>query len=88
MDWLFGLGLVDNKTVTRQKWAGNLSCKYCQQQSQHTLMEQTVWTTLLWIKVIPARRDRMLTCHHCRSVTKLKKEEALQVLAVASPGAR
>lgn len=80
MDWLFGLGLVDSKTVIKQKWAGDLICKDCRQPRQHKLVEETEWSRAFWIKIIPARRERTLICTACRSVTKLNKADALQIM--------
>jgi hypothetical protein len=88
MDLLAVLGLLGSRTVTKQKWAGYLPCQHCRQHSPHVLMEQTEWSTLLWIRVIPARRNRALTCNYCRCVTQLKKEEALQLMRVAPAQAR
>lgn len=88
MDILGALGLIGSKTVTKDKWAGYLPCRNCRQQSPHVLMEQTEWSTLIWIRVIAAKRDRTLICNYCRCVTKLKKEEALQLISVAPAGVR
>jgi hypothetical protein len=83
MDWLLGLGLVGNKTIIKQKWSGFALCKHCQQHRPHILMEQTEWTTAFWIKIIPAKRDRTLTCNHCKLASSIKKEDAIQLMGTA-----
>jgi hypothetical protein len=85
MDWLLGLSLVGTKTVIKQKWSGFAPCKHCQQHRPQVLMERTEWSTAFWIKIMPAKRERTLTCNYCKLATSLKKEEALQIMGATTP---